>query len=154
MSNFRRTIIEPIIIYNMKSKHILLYAVLSIIIVSCETQNNEALFNTEWELEYISGPRIAFDGLYPDRKPQLRFNEETNRVEGNNSCNGYSADYEIDGNSITFGEPGPSTLMYCGEGETVFLNMVKKINKFQIDEDGKLNLMLDDVTMMRFHKME
>jgi len=44
--------------------------------------------------------------------------------------------------------------MYCGKGEKVFLNMMKKINKFEIDADGKLNLMINDVSMMRFHKIQ
>ncbi len=27
-----------------------------------------------WELNYISGKRIAFEGLYPDKKPQISLN--------------------------------------------------------------------------------
>jgi len=44
--------------------------------------------------------------------------------------------------------------MFCGEGETVFINMTKKINKYSFDQDGKLNLMLDNVSMMRFKKAD
>ncbi len=72
------------------------------------------LFGSTWQLNYISGPRIAFGGLFPDKKPQISFNSETNRVEGSNSCNGYSADYRITDQNISFGEPGMSTMMYCG----------------------------------------
>ena len=111
-----------------------------------------ALYSSTWELEYLSGPRIAFEGLYPDKKPQITFNKDTKKVVGNNGCNGYNADYTLNGNSIYFGEPGPSTLMYCGEGETFFLNTIKKINSYSIDKDGKLNLMMNEVTMMRFKK--
>ncbi|MCB0457546.1 MAG: META domain-containing protein [Flavobacteriaceae bacterium] len=138
----------------MKTKQVLLIAIFSFLIVSCATTKNDKLYNSTWELEFISGPRIAFGGLFPDKKPYIAFNKETHTVEGNNSCNGYLTDYTIEGNSISFGEPGPTTMMYCGDGEQVFLNMMKKIDKFSFDEKGKLNLMIGDVPMMRFHKKE
>ena len=141
----------------MKKQTTLLVALITLLVVSCATQKNvdsEKLYNTAWELEYISGPRIAFEGLYPDKKPKITFDKTTNKVSGNNSCNGYSADYTLTGNSISFGEPGPATMMFCGEGETVFMSMIKKINKYSFDQDGKLNLMLDNVSMMRFKKAD
>ena len=129
---------------------VILLSVLFVIagISSCSSSKKtmqDALFTTTWELEYLSGPRIAFEGLYPDRKPKIAFNETSKMVEGTTSCNGYAAEYSLDGNSISFGEPGPATLMYCGEGETFFLNTIKKVNGYMIDTDGKLNLMLDDI---------
>ncbi|MCB0458571.1 MAG: META domain-containing protein [Flavobacteriaceae bacterium] len=130
--------------------------VLAIISYSCSSTKklaSEDLYNATWELEYISGPRIAFNGLFPDKKPQIAFNKETQKAEGNNSCNGYSADFTLNGDAISFGEPGPTTMMYCGEGEKVFLSTMKKINKYSIDTDGKLNLMIDNVSMMRFKKL-
>ncbi|WP_034046267.1 META domain-containing protein [Wocania ichthyoenteri] len=141
----------------MNSKTALQIAIFTFIIISCATKNNidsEKLYNTTWELEYISGPRIAFNGLYSDKKPKISFNKTTNKVEGNNSCNGYSADYTLNGKEMSFGEPGPTTMMFCGEGEKVFLNTMKKINKYSFDQEGKLNLMIDDVTMMRFRKVQ
>lgn len=141
----------------MKNPNILSVVALILFFASCSsTKNitNENLFNTTWELEYLSGPRIAFDGLYPDKKPQITFNQTSQKVEGHNSCNGYSADYTLDGNNISFGEPGPTTMMYCGEGEKFFLNTIKKVNKYKINEDGQLNLLIDDVPMMRFKKID
>lgn len=123
---------------------------------ACSTtrkMSDNNLYNVTWELEYLSGPRIAFDGLYPEKKPIIRFNQQTNKVEGNNSCNGYSADFILSGEKgISFGEPGPTTMMYCGQGEQFFLNTMEKINNYEIDQDGKLNLKLNDVVMMRFQK--
>lgn len=135
-----------------------LSAIITVIVIisSCATTKNmdgSKLFNTTWELEYISGTRIAFDGLFPDKKPRISFNKATSEVSGNNSCNGYSAKYTLDGTNLSFGEPGPTTMMYCGEGEKQFLNMIKKINKYNFDEEGKLNLMADNVSMMRFKKV-
>ncbi len=141
----------------MKTKTTLLIAMFAFIIISCATKknvDNEKLYSTIWELEYISGPRIAFNGLYPDKKPTIIFDKTTKKVTGNNSCNGYSADYTLIDNSLSFGEPGPATKMFCGEGEKVFLNTMKKINKYSFDQDRKLNLMIDDVTMMRFKAAE
>ena len=42
--------------------------------------DNSKLSETTSDLDYISGPRIAFEGLYPDKKPQISFNNETNKV--------------------------------------------------------------------------
>tara|TARA_R110002073_G_scaffold72537_1_gene177449 strand:+ start:444740 stop:445552 length:813 start_codon:yes stop_codon:yes gene_type:complete len=141
----------------MKTTTILFAAIFALILSACtykKSAETDTLFNTTWELEYISGPRIAFKGLYPDRKPQISFNSVTKKVTGSDSCNGYSADFTIDENALSFGEPGPATLMYCGEGEKHFLNMMKKINAFRFDENEKLNLMMDEVSMMRFKKVE
>jgi len=129
--------------------------ILTIIISSCSStkkMTSDNLFNTAWELEYLSGSRIAFSGLYPDKKPKIAFNQETNQIEGSNSCNGYTAEYTLDGKSISFGEPGPTTMMFCGQGEQQFLSMMKKIKAYSFDADGKLNLMIGDVPMMRFKK--
>lgn len=68
---------------------------IALIFSSCatsKTADNTNISGKTWELEYLSGPRIAFAGLYPDKKPQITFSDSTKRVEGTNSCNGYSAD--------------------------------------------------------------
>lgn len=83
----------------------------------------------------------------------ISFDKENRKAQGTNSCNGYSADFSLDGNNISFGQPGPSTLMYCGEGEKVFLNMIQKIDAYEIDSDGKLVLKSNDVALMRFHNI-
>lgn len=111
-----------------------------------------ALYGPEWELEYLSGPRIAFEGLFPDKKPAITFQQTNGQVVGNSGCNGYSAPFEVNGSSIRFGEPGPSTLMYCGDGEEFFRNTLQKIDGWSVDSEGKLTLLLGDVPMMRFHK--
>ncbi|RLJ97758.1 META domain-containing protein [Tenacibaculum discolor] len=132
-----------------------LFATILLITVSCTKKDAaDQLYNTTWELEYITGPKIAFDGLYPTKKPQLTFDKETKKATGNNGCNGYSAEFTLgEENAISFGEAGPTTMMYCGQGEQVFLKTIKKINKYSFDIEGKLNLLMDDVTMMRFKKV-
>ena len=139
----------------MKQIHKFSVLVLLLSLVSCASSKKLAdtdIYDTTWELEYLSGPKIAFEGLFPDRKPNISFNSDTKRVEGTASCNGYRAEFTINGNKISFGEPGPTTMMYCGEGEKYFLNTIAKVNGYRIDGKGKLHLMLDDNTIMRFKK--
>lgn len=111
------------------------------------------LYKGTWQLEYISGIGITMEELFPDKKPELAFNSTDHMVRGNAGCNGYSATFTKNGDEMSFSNPGPSTLMYCGEGETQFLNIMKQINRYSIDTDGKLNLLIDDIPMMRFHKL-
>lgn len=133
---------------------VFLFASTMVLVVSCNssTSPTEQLYGVTWELEYMSGPRIAFDGLFPNKKPQLTFDKNENRVAGTDSCNGYSADYTLEGNSISFGEPGPTTMMFCGGSERQFLQLMKKIDGLSFEE-GKLNLLVGDIPMMRFKKV-
>ena len=124
-----------------------------VLLLACSSTKNLSATTLDagaWELEFLSGPRIAFAALYPDKKPTIAFNSSTNRVQGNNSCNGYSADYRVEGDNLFLGEPGPTTMMYCGQGETFFMSMMEKVNRFEIDSEGKLHLMLDETTLLRF----
>ncbi len=110
-------------------------------------------YGQDWELEYLSGPRIAFDALFPDKKPQISFEQGSGDVFGNSGCNGYRAPYELKGQEIRFGEPGPSTLMYCGEGENHFRAIIAKVDSWHVTDEGKLELLIDGVPMMRFKKL-
>lgn len=107
-----------------------------------------------WELNYISGPRIAFEGLYPNDKPTIIFDLKENRVFGKNSCNSYFGPLAVDGDKISFKVPMGATKMFCpGEGENVYMKTLDKIDSYSISEDGKIvTLMMDDIAMMRFEK--
>jgi heat shock protein HslJ len=108
-----------------------------------------------WELNYISGPRIAFNGLYPGKKPQLIFNLSEKRVSGNSSCNSFSGKLMADDTSINFNEPMAATKMACpGEGEAIFFEMLKKVNKYSVNGDTTLNFMMGDIAIMRFSKVQ
>lgn len=146
----------------MKRNALLLLVLFSIMFSACcSTKTNEAksadsktaFYDNTWELEYISGPRIAFEGLYPDKKPYIMFKESESQFSGNTSCNGYSGKYSKKENNIQFGD-AIKTMIFCeGGGEETFLKMLSKVNKFAIDSDGKLLLLIDDVPMMRFKKI-
>ena len=141
----------------MQRNNFILLSMVLVLIASCGTPKStgsEKLYGPVWELEYISGPRIAFEGLFPDKRPQISFNRETGQVEGNAGCNGYSAEYTLNGNRISFGEPGPATMMYCGGGEKQFLNMMRKVDGYGFDAEGKLELLVGEIPILRFKKID
>jgi heat shock protein HslJ len=105
-----------------------------------------------WEMNYISGMRIAFQGLYPQSKPSMTFDLVKNEVNGNTSCNGFISKITVDGNKINISEPGPMTMRYCeGGGEKPFLEMLKKITSYNVNGDT-LTLIQGDIAVMRFNK--
>ncbi len=115
--------------------------------VSMET---EKLSGT-WELNYISGLKIAFEGLYPDKKPFVSFNFSAKELMGNTTCNGFSSKYTMNGNNLKFAD-ALKTMIFCeGGGEEAFLNMLKKVNKYALS-GNTLTFLIDDVAVMRFAK--
>lgn len=106
-----------------------------------------------WELNYISGPRIAFNGLYPGKKPTIKFDIAEKRVSGNTSCNSFSGPLVADDTTLNFTQPFMMTKMACpGEGEATFLEMLKKASSYSISNDTTLNFMMGDIAIMRFSK--
>lgn len=115
--------------------------------------NDPASLDGTWTLNYISGPRIAFEGLYPNKKPQIVFNSQDKRVSGNTGCNSFSGPLVVDGNKINFDQPMALTKMACpGEGEMVFLETLKKVNTWSVSDGNTLNLIMGDVAVMRFSR--
>src|SRR5690606_292836 len=110
------------------------------------------LYGQTWALEAVTGARSAFEGLFPNNKPRLTFDGQAKRVSGTDSCNGFSADFELQGNDLSFGESGPTTLRFCGGSERQFLDMMEKVDGFAIEND-KLNLLSGDLPVMRFKKV-
>lgn len=125
---------------------------------SCKCAKTDAVSKLDgtWELNYISGPRIAFDGLYPNKKPTINFDTKANQVSGNASCNTYSGKLVLDGNKIDFTQPMAVTKMMCLDGlqgEQTYLSTLQKITSYDITDDGKiLNFISGDIAMMRFTK--
>lgn len=122
-------------------------------IFKCKKEQNTFKLEGSWELNYISGLRIAFEGLYPDKKPLINFDLKENRVYGNNSCNSFTGKLLVEGNKVDFTQPMAVTKMMClnGQGEQVFMSTLQKTYTYSISEDGKtLNFISDDIPMMRF----
>lgn len=141
----------------------MLFAFLTcLLFTACEsTKKNTALPATEvaalkgnWELTYITGPRIVFNGLYPNKKPTIVFDVANNTVGGNTGCNSYSSTLKASAGNIDFTLPMAVTQMMCAEealGENTYLQMLKKVNRFYI-ADTTLNFMNGPVVLMRFSK--
>ena len=113
------------------------------------------LLEGTWQLNYITGPRIAFDGLYPDKKPTITFDLKENKVAGNNSCNQYFGTLKVEGNKINFKDAkmGMTKMACVGEGENVYMKTLEKVDSYSISEDGKtLNFIMGDNAVMRFEK--
>lgn len=147
----------------MKHLKIIVLSFMLLLALSCGSSNraesfpiqkeSNVLYDKTWQLEYVAGINMNADEMFPDKKPELTFDSIGNMVRGNAGCNGYSATFTKNGDEISFSDPGPSTLMYCGDGEPEFLKIMKQINQYSVDGDGKLNLMVDDIPAMRFHKL-
>lgn len=104
-----------------------------------------------WVLNYISGPRIAFEGLYPNKRPEINISIVDKRVTGNTGCNSFSGPFKVEANKIGFSEDMAMTRMVCpGEGETVFLQTLKKINTYALSGRNTLTLIMEDIALMRF----
>lgn len=105
-----------------------------------------------WQLNYISGIRIAFEGLYPKKTPYLSFDFNNNHIGGNNSCNSFGAAFKMEGDTIRFSE-FVQTMMACeGEGESTFNKMMQQVNTFTIKGDT-LTFFKNDVAIMRFNRL-
>lgn len=114
-------------------------------------ENEAATLNGNWELDYISGTRIAFAGLFPDKKPTLTFNLPDTKATGNGSCNNFNVTFTIDGNNIKFNDPAATRMACPGDGEASFFNILKKVTKYSVN-DNTLNFIMDDIAVMRFQK--
>lgn len=116
------------------------------------TSQNSSLEGT-WELTYLSGRKIALDGLYPHKKPVIRFDLHKAIFGGNTSCNSFSGRLNIIGSKINFTEPITLTKMFCdGEGETAFINTLKMVTEYSIADD-QLIMQMGTTTVMKFRKL-
>ncbi|WP_316841239.1 META domain-containing protein [Pedobacter gandavensis] len=112
-----------------------------------------AKLSGNWELNYITGVRIAFTGLYPGTKPSIDINAAANELSGNTSCNSFGAKLEVKGSKLKVDlSASPMTMRHCeGEGEMRFLEMLKKVDAYTLD-GNTLTLMMGDVPAMKFTK--
>lgn len=135
---------------------VLLVSFVGMIFFSCSTSQTavkETSIEGTWELKYITGPKIAFDGLFPEKKPTITFNLNEKKITGNNSCNQYFGALIIDGPKINFADAKIGmTMMACeGNGDSVYMETLNKIETYTITDDCKtLNFLLGNVVMMKF----
>jgi heat shock protein HslJ len=92
--------------------------------------------------------------LYPDQKPVLTFETGKNKIEGSTSCNSFTGAFTAGGKKIKIEGNLTLTKTACsGDGESVFLQALKKINGYDVTAGHLLTLTMDNVAMMRFTKV-
>jgi heat shock protein HslJ len=107
-----------------------------------------------WELVSMTSMATSFETLYPGKKPMIIFDLEKNRIAGNTGCNSFSGKLNREGKKISFTEPLVMTKMFCpGEGEQVFIEILKKIDSFSLSEN-ELEFSIGQTAAMRFRKMQ
>ena len=143
-------------------KKIIILAITITTLVACNSKKivsdpgtDPASLNGSWELTYIAGTRAAVNELYANKKPLVNFNLSESIANGNTGCNSFTGKIgSLSPGKITFDENMAMTKMFCeGQGETVFLDNVKKIKAFSFSENGNtLHLTNGDIDLMRLTK--
>ena len=115
--------------------------------VHVDTSKTHVL-NGTWEVDYLSGTRIAFDGLFPNKKPTLHFDLPSTKATGSGSCNTYNTSFTMEGNKIKFGKL-MSTEMACeGDGEAAFFKILQTVTQYSVT-GNTLNLIMGDIAVIR-----
>jgi heat shock protein HslJ len=118
-------------------------------------KNDLSQLSGTWELNYASGAESELQELYPGRKPRIFFDISGQRVSGVTGCNSFAGPLKTEGNKIDFTQPMILTKMFCpGNGETIFLDKLKKADTWRIIDGNTLDLALDNTSMLRFTKLQ
>jgi heat shock protein HslJ len=114
---------------------------------------DENKLNGNWQLTYITGLKITFDGLFPNKKPTLTFKLPSTQISGNGGCNGYGGEVKVEGNNISFSKI-MHTMMACDgiNGEDQFFNTLESVTTYSVNADTSLVLLKGDIVLMRFVK--
>lgn len=142
-------------------KNIFLIVIIIILtMTACNTIKNTTKSTNslqgEWGLKLIEGSTNSFESLFPAHKPTLIIDLSTKKVSGKNGCNNYLGNYKIDGTAISFKDSKMAvTMMACpGNGDAFYMEMLKKIDRFSITEDGKELLFFgNNIEILRFVKL-
>ncbi|WP_018344365.1 META domain-containing protein [Cytophaga aurantiaca] len=122
--------------------------------VTSNTSAEESDLGGTWELVSTISEPTPFKDLYPSVKPTIAFDARPKQVSGTTSCNTYTGSYSLDGKTISFGNGFALTKMACpGNGESVFIDRIRKVNKFFIKDQTTLMLLQDDVALLEFKKI-
>lgn len=126
---------------------------------SATTSANAAAANNDltgtWELDHVANPSGTIEQLYPEKKPNITFNDKEGTYNGYAGCNTFRGKLDKNKETINFTGEMMMTRMACpGDGEKIFLENLKRINHFSVSADGKeLTFIQGDMALMHFHKM-
>jgi heat shock protein HslJ/uncharacterized lipoprotein YbaY len=99
-----------------------------------------ALAGKEWVVQNIAGKKLVAKS-----RVTLNFSDD-GKLGGKASCNSYSAEYTLSGDTISISQP-VATMMMCDglmDQEKSFLDLLQKANRFEIASDGSLVLHTSD----------
>lgn len=119
-----------------------------------DAMNIPLKLNGSWELADIPGARVSLAGMYPNKKPTITFDVDDNKFVGNTSCNNFSGLLVVYANKINFNKSMAMTKMMCqGDGETTFVESLKKIDTYTLNPDNTLSLNAGGVETLRLVKV-
>lgn len=105
----------------------------------------------KWELFYITGPRIVFDALFPERKPFITFTKDNIHFNSYTGCNTMNGSYNGRQGEKLF-NAGPMTMMACpGQGEQTYLKFFNAVDSYKVTGDT-LTLYQKEVPVLKFRK--
>ncbi len=148
----------------IKMKKILFVLCATMLFACCKSTKNTAGTaslesqgpNTVWTLKTMKNKIMAFGEN--DRIVTISFNAEAGQVGGCSGCNTYFGGYsEPKLGKLEF-QPIMATKMACPQPmmdtERTFLSTLRKVNGYQIAEDGLLQLLQDETVVLTFEKQE
>jgi heat shock protein HslJ len=107
-----------------------------------------------WEVHSIYDKFQPFDELFPGKKPRLYFDVLNRQVFGFTGCNNFSIFTELVGNEIdVMGFLGMTKVLCDGDGEDIFLTLLKSAHTFKINEEGSLSFLCGSMEIMRLEKV-
>lgn len=123
-----------------------------------EAQSQE-LAGTSWLATFVnaeSSEGAVTSSSIKAAQQTLSFSND-GKISGNAGCNEYFANYEVDGNKLSFSAIG-STKMFCGDGlmaeETAFMTALEKAASYRITGGSLQIFAADDTTLISFSRAE
>lgn len=108
----------------------------------CGGESIDLIAGLIWEVD-----RIADETPPDEARPTLEFNAIGARLSGIGSCNRYTAAFDLTGEGLTIG-PAMVSRMACPAPvmaqESRFLNILRRVSRFDIGRDGGLLLFAND----------
>ena len=103
----------------------------------------------EWSLEQLMGRQITEEKYMND--PYLRLDPQAKKVTGNSSCNGFSGNITLKGDTLTFDEV-IATKMYCEKSvEKEFMEVLHRTDRYVL-KGTQLYLFGEGEALARFLK--
>jgi heat shock protein HslJ len=138
----------------MKSLNIIMFAVITILSVSCSSSNKtvDPLIDDIWMLEFLKDANYN-PQTETDQRPSIEIHLKDNKVTGNTGCNTMNGNVTIEEDQITFADI-VTTKKFCSRGiEPEFLIALGMVNNYKI-EKMELHLYQDDEELMIFQKVD